>query len=166
QLADWLLTEDLLRTGVKVVSNVAYGEDPRVHVGFLKPRGDFDVAGDRPSARSYARYDLLADVFASLDPEGVADLYRSVAPRAQEAFAELGYPGTFDRVLSDALAQLEAVPVLDSPPQLVPETLSYHYAAPVLEALEPAQKQLLRMGAANQVKVQSQLEAVRAALGM
>lgn len=166
KLAEWLLTDDLLRTGVKVVSNVAYGEDPRVHVGLLKPRGAFEVAGDVSSSRSFARYDLLGEVFASLDPEGLAELYREIAPRAQEAYEELGYPGSFDRALRDALTALDAVPVSDSPPKLVRETLSYRYADPELEALEPAQKLLLRMGPANQVKVQSQLDAVRKAMEM
>lgn len=164
KIAEWMLNEDLVRTGVKVVANVAFDEDPRVHVPFLRPRGSFDVSADTPTPSSYARYDLLAEVFASLDPEGTAELYRAIQPMTEEAYRELGYPGTFDGALSDALDRLAAVPVLDAAPALERRTLSYHYADPELESLAPAQKLLLRMGPANTVKVQSQIEELRRTL--
>ena len=161
KLADWLLNEDLVRSGVKVVSNIAFDEDPRVHVPYLRPRGKFEPgAGTTASPRSFARYDMLAEVFSSLDPEGAAELLRRVGPRAEEAYTELGYPGSFDQALSAALRKLSDVPVLEEPPRLVKKTLSYHYANEELEALAPAQKLLLRMGSANTLKVQSQIDQI------
>lgn len=161
KIAEWLVTEDLVRTGVAVVANVAFDEDPRVHVPFLRPEGGFEVAGDAPAPSSHARYDLLVEVFASLDPRGTSELYRAIQPMAEEAYRDLGYPGTFDAALDDALDRLSEVPVLDAPPVLERRTLSYHYADPQLESLAPAQKLLLRMGPANTVRVQSQIDELR-----
>ncbi len=161
-VAEWLLNDDLVRRGVKVVANVAYDEDPRVHVPFMGPRGEFEVddgAQLKISSSSYDRYDRLAGAVASVDIEGAGELYRRAAPAAEEAFRELGYPGSFEDALRRALRKVAAVPVLREPPALERKTLSYHYADPELEALAPAQKLMLRMGPDNVRVLQQQAAA-------
>ena len=50
--------------------------------------------------------------------------------------------------------------------ELVPAVRSYHFADPALEALSPAQKQLLRLGPGNARRVQAKLRELAPALGL
>ena len=51
-------------------------------------------------------------------------------------------------------------------PALEQHLNTYHYADPRLEALQPAQKQLLRMGPENAERVQDQLRRLATALDL
>ena len=106
-VAAWLATDNLIRNFTVVVSNIASGEAPARHVQALRPREAFTVV-DRGediqvNARSYARYTTLAKASAALEPAGAARLYSTLKPRIEEAYRELGQPGTtFDQTLEAA----------------------------------------------------------------
>ncbi len=168
QLAEWLVPDDLVRRFVKVVANVAYDEDPRVHVPFMRPAEPFETAptptGLTISSASTARYDLITDVFVSLDPEGSAKLYARLEGLIEQAHRELGYPGSFRNTLDRAVARVREVPVLDTPPELTASVLSYHFADPELEALPDTAKLLIRFGPDNQRRIQEHLGRLMRAL--
>ncbi|MBW2275391.1 MAG: DUF3014 domain-containing protein [Deltaproteobacteria bacterium] len=171
ELARWLSHEELVRRFVASVDNVAEGQSPGSHIAFMRPESRFPaLAGnDRivVGPRAGERYDSVTDVFVSLDARGAAALYQRLKPVIDEAWVELGYPDRdFDETLEAAFAELLATPILQGPVELVPLVLTYAYADPWLEELAPAQKQLLRMGPANQRRVQAKLRELAAALGM
>lgn len=169
--ARWLLTKDLLRKFVVSVDNVANGLSPKPHIDFFAPNGDFRVVrtkqGTTVDSASYARYDVLRAAALSLDAAAAARLYRAVKPLLQEAYTELGYPGVnFDDTLVRAMAELLGTPVVEGPVGLEQKVLSYAMTDPGLEALSPAQKQLLRMGPAGVRTVHDKIREIAAALGV
>ncbi|MCZ7652098.1 MAG: DUF3014 domain-containing protein [Thermoanaerobaculia bacterium] len=169
QLVAWLAPEELVRRFVAAVVSVAEGESPAGHVRFLAPAAPFAVAarGGRTflDPAGYRRYDLLAEVFVSLDTEGTARLYRQLRPLCDEALRELGYPGgRFDDFLARAIGRMLRVPPLERAPELEPRVVSHAFADPELEALSPADKHLLRFGPDNARRVQEKLRALAAAV--
>jgi hypothetical protein len=170
-LAAWLATDGLIRAFVVSVENVADGQTPVKHIRALAPRSPFRTVNEGPSividTRSYSRYDGLANAAASMDAAGLARIYSIVKPRLMEAYQELGHPdGDIDRAVEQAIVLLLQTPVVDGPVTLRSRVLSYKYEREDLEALSPAQKQLLRMGPRNVRVVQDQLRAIARELGI
>ena len=170
RVASWLATDGLIRNFVVVVENVAYGTNPAQRVQALKPTAPFRTSGPDDAAvldpRSYDRYDGLAEAAASVDARGAADLYATLKPRVEEAWAELGRPGRFDAALERAIVVLLETPVVAGRIELTPGPVGYRFSNPALERLSPSQKQLLRMGPENTRTIQAKLREVAAALGI
>lgn len=170
ELARWLATDDVTRRIVFAVDQVARGAAPTKENQSIAPSGTFAVTtrnGRRTvDPQSYRRYDGLAATMASLDAAAVARAYTTIAPRLNEAYRQMGHPdGNFERTLATALANLVDTPVADQPPALVQgRGLNWAYTDSKLEALRPAQKQLLRMGPENQRIVQAKLREIDAAI--
>jgi len=171
KLAAWLINEDLIRRFVASVDNIASGASPQAHLDFLRPKEGFEVDEKRNGALviepdSYGRYDLVAQVFASLDTEGSVALYRELEPLIDEAYAEIGPAGaTFDDRLDRAFDLLLAVPVLEGDDAEVEQLIvTYAWADDELEALSAAQRHFLRMGPDNVSLIQGKLGELRAAL--
>jgi hypothetical protein len=171
----WLARTELVRTAAAVVLNVAEGESPRPHLGFLAPKAGFAVI-ERRSGRltidpaGYARYDPVGDAVASLDEAECARVYRILEPLFEAAYRELGHPeGGFSGALARAFASLLAVPVVEGEVALVrveKAVVIYELFDEKLEALSPAQKHLLRMGPRNVKRIQDKIRAVSEALGL
>lgn len=171
RVASWLATDGLIRRFVVVVSNVAQGVSPTSHLGFMRPDAPFAVDGSDGEAvvdpSSWARYDGVAAAIASLDADGVAALYGRIRPLCDEAYRELGLDGSFDDALAGAFGRLLAVPVPSEPVEVeLRDDAVYGYADPRLESLTPAAKHLVRMGPANQRRVQAKLREIADALEM
>ena len=117
--------------------------------------------------RAFSRYDGHAATAAALDPAGLARVYSLLKPRLVEAYKELGHPdGDIDAAVEKAIVVLLQTPATDGTETLIPKVLSYKYENAQLEALLPAQKQLLRMGPDNVATVQNQLRAIARELGI
>lgn len=172
RVAAWLATQGLIRNFVVVVSIVAEGRTPAGQLRVLRPSAGFRVVERSDQLyidpRSYERYDGLAAATASIDPAGAARLYATLKPRIEEAYRDLGVPDTpFDRTLEQAIVLLLKTPILDDPVWAEPQgAIGYGFAAPDVEALTAAQKQLLRMGPRNVRTIQSSLRAIALALGI
>jgi hypothetical protein len=170
----WLGQKDLIRTLAALTLNVADGESPRAHLGFLAPKGTFLVV-ERRSGRllidpaSYTRYDAIGDAAATLDPEQCARVYRLVAPLFESAYRELGHPeGGFRAALQTALGKLLEVPVLEGEVPLVrveKAVVFYEFFDEKIEALGIPQKHLLRMGPRNVARIQEKIRGFAVALG-
>jgi hypothetical protein len=170
-LAAWLATDGLIRSFVVSVENVADGTSPVRHVRALAPRAPFRTLAEGGTItvdpRSFSRYDGIASAAASMDPAGLARVYAILKPRLIEAYRELGHPeGDLDVAVERAIVHLLQAPVVEGPIVLRPRVLSFRYERDDLEALSPAQKQLLRMGPRNVRTVQDQLRAVARELGI
>ncbi len=170
-LAGWMRTRDLVRKFVAAVDNIANGLSPRAQVDFFSPRGAFKVArGDGMNVidpSSYYRYDPVADIFISLDVRAAARLYISLKPLFQEAYRELGYPEEdFHAILTRAVAELLATPVVEGRVTLEKRVVSYAMVDAELEGLSQAQKHFFRMGPENVQVIQTKLRALAIACGI
>jgi hypothetical protein len=170
-LTAWLATDGLIRAFAVSVENVADGASPARHVRALAPRSPFRTQSEGSvitvDARSYARYDGVANAAASMDAAGLARVYSMLKPRIAEAYRELGHrEGELDVAVERAIVHLLQTPVVEEPVLLRPRVLSFRYDREDLEALSPAQKQLLRMGPRNVKLIQDQLRAVARELGI
>jgi hypothetical protein len=170
RLAMWLMSKDLIRKFVAAVDNIAQGHSPRPQIDFFKPEGDLEVieesGGYFLDPDSYKRYDLVAEVFTSLDTKGCVTLYKKLTPALQEAYHELGYPDAkFDDALRKAINELLKVPVVEKNIELGKKVITYMMVDPELENLSSAQKHLLRMGPDNVRTIQAKLREMSKALG-
>lgn len=170
ELTRWLARAGLVRTLTVVVRNVADGETPRPHLGFLAPARGFRGLrrpGGRlvPDPAGFAGYDRFADAVASIDATAAVAALRVAEPLFDAAHRDLGQPGgRFPEALDQAIAALLAVPVPRDDTALRAHATVYRWADPRLERLTPAQKQLLRIGPRNVRLVQAKLRELRAAL--
>lgn len=167
--AAWLVSDDLIRRFAVVVANVAEGESPRSHLGFMAPAERFETSesagGVVIDRQSYRRFDALVETFESLDVDGSIELYRRFEPLLDEAYRELGYPaGSFENALREAAAILLKTPRIDGDIELQPAVRSFKFADDRLENLDPVQKQLVRMGPRNVAAVQAKMRAFLEAL--
>ncbi len=94
--ARWLAHDELVRRGVAAVDAVARGEIPRSQAGFVSPGTTFAPDGGAGSvtlgATSYARFEGLSRVLASLDAAGLATILEELRPLTERAYRDLGYP--------------------------------------------------------------------------
>ncbi|MFC2167379.1 DUF3014 domain-containing protein [Acidobacteriota bacterium] len=170
-LSQWLKSKDMIRSFVAAVDNIANGETPRSHIAFFKPEGIFDIVVRDGIVSidpgSYQRYNLVADVFSSLNAKQTVRLYWLLSPTLQEAYKELGYPNkAFQKTLIMAMAELLKVPVLDQNIEVEKDVVYYEIVDPRLESLNPAQKHLLRMGPENIEIIQAKLRELAQELGV
>lgn len=165
-IADWLVVDELIRKFVVLVDNVARGNVPRQHVAFLTPRGKFEVQGDDEEIhyideKSYSRYDLVTEIFISLDARRAVEFYTLVKPLFQQAFNDLGYPNRrFEDMIFIGIGRLLETPDLPQPVKLVRPSVMYKFANPRVERLSAAQKQLIRMGPKNTKVIKEKLSEV------
>jgi hypothetical protein len=166
----WLGANQLIRRCVSFIDNVAHGNVARQQVPFLAPDKPFKARQISDNEyemdeSSYDRYDLVTNIFVSIDSKRAAEFYVLVRPLFQKAYAELGYPDDdFDKVVFSAIGRLLETPAVDSTVKLVRPVVMYKFADPKLEALSAAQKQLIRMGPKNSRAIKTKLGDLAAEL--
>ncbi len=166
EFAAWFVPDDLLRRFVVVVENIADGEDPSVHLKHLAPSSPFAAAGTGREVfidvRSYARFDEVGKIAASIDAGEAVRIYNGASARIAEAYVELGHPtgAGFDRTMRRAIDKLIMTPLRQGRIDLARYSVAYAFADRRLEQLDPAQKALIRMGAENQRRIQSKLREI------
>ncbi len=159
--AQWLGVSDLLDRFVVIVDNVAEDVNPRKQLDFVK------VTPQKTEKLNPSRYDRIADVIASIDPKGAAQVVREIHPLLESAYHKLGYPDrSFDQVAGKALKRIIDAPVLDKAPRLAPKGANFAYEDEKLEALGPVEKLLLRMGPRNTRLIQNKAREIAAALDL
>jgi hypothetical protein len=171
EAASWLMSKDLIRKFVGAVDNIANGLSPRSQIDFFTLEENFKIIERNglyyASPEGYLRYNLVGDVFSSLDSEGWVQLYQQSALLIQEAYTDLGYPEEdFNKTLTAAIVELLKVPVVEGEILLEAKVISYAMADPTLENLSEAQKHLIRMGPENVRKIQAKLREIGLALGI
>jgi len=170
ELARWLATDDLIRQMAHGIDRMSRGFSPAGEVQVLRPQGDFAVTGGRGemtiNPASYRRYDALASLVASVNAQSVADAYRTIRPRLDEAYRALGRTdSSVDAAVSVALQILIDTPVLRDPVRVVNgKGATYAYADARIEKLLPVQRQLIRLGPENLERVQARLRDIKTAI--
>lgn len=170
KLAAWLMTDELIRKFVAAVDNIANGHSPRPQIDFFKPQGKFLIKEEGGEyfvdPESFERYNIVTDVFLSLDTKGCVTLYKQLKPAIQQAYQDLGYPdGDFHNTLKKAIGELLKTPVLEENIQVEKEVITYKMIDSELERLNQAQKHLLRMGPENVRKIKTKLRDIVQGLG-
>ena len=166
----WLAVDDLIRKFVGFTQGVSEGRVIRSAVQVLAPRTGFSAirVGDNAfilNPASYARYDTFTWIIDSVDAEALADFYVLITPLLDQAYRELGMPNPdFDRVVFAGIGLLLETPVVEGEIALERPVVMYEFADDSLESLQPAQKQLVRMGPANTKRIKSKLSEVARAL--
>jgi len=168
-LARWLMSGSLIRKFVAVVDNIANGQSPRQHIDFFRVEDEFPALELEGAwymdPEGYRRYDVVAEVFVSLDAQGTIDLYRRLTPVLQGTYRDLGYPeGNFHATLMRAIEELLGVPIIEGDVALEEKLESYALSSPQLEAQSQAQKHLFRMGPRNVRLIQAKLREMRSLL--
>jgi hypothetical protein len=161
-----LAPEDLIRKFVVFVSNVAEGELPLLEYPLRRIDSEFvateiDTNLFEMSPLTHLRFDSLVDLLVALDSQQAVSVYRALRPLFQEAYAEIGYQGSFDAALIQAIDQIMNAPTETGPFQLIKPSVMFLYAESRIEDMTPVQKQLLRLGPENTAKLQAVLPAYR-----
>ncbi len=170
-LAKWLQSKDLIRRFVAAVDNVANGLSPKSHIDFFSPSGEFKSTPWEGrliiDESSYGRYNPAAEVFLSLDPGVAVRLYRSLKPLIQEAYRDLGYPGTdFEETLIRAGRELLSTPVVRGPVPVESKVTTFSISDERLEGLSQAQKHFFRMGPKSVQAIQDKIREMLQRLGV
>lgn len=169
-LKGWLRQKELVRTAVAVVDAIARGESPAPLLPFLAPTEKFQVMerdGElRLDPKGFRRFEPLVNAFTAVPDKTWITWYRTLRPTLEKAFRELGYPGvTFAQRLRQACAQLLRTPRFTDRIALQRKIMSYALVDPELEALNAAQKHMLRLGPKNAERVREKVRALAAHLG-
>ncbi|GAC1594125.1 MAG: hypothetical protein NVS4B10_01460 [Myxococcales bacterium] len=169
--AAWLSQGNLLERASVLIDNLVLDVSPRKQLAFLAPSQPFLAAGRGAKLsidpRSYARYDAIGDVVASVDAKGLAQAVRTLHPLLQSAYHALGYPDRpLDPVLSLALRRLVDAPVAEGEVALRKEGAVYRFQEQKLEESGDVEKHLLRMGPRNTRLLQAKAREIAAALDL
>lgn len=152
ELARWLATDNLVQQLAAAIDKASLGNSSSKEFKVIAPAGPFVIsrAGGRRTIdpAGYRRYDGLVGTVTSIDASAVARVYKTIRPRLNEAYRNMGHPGgNIDGALERALDILIATPVIRQPIAVVEGSgARWAYADPKLESLTQTQKQLLRMG--------------------
>lgn len=168
--APWLQADRLIRRVTAAALIVAEGSSPRDSLSFLRPRGKFRVKRQQGRVTvdpaSYARYDAVGDAAAALDAQAAARWIQASRPLFAAACAELD---DHNCDIKDALLRstklLLQTPVVSGDITLKAKVVTWQMTDEKLEGLQPAQKNLLRLGPRNEAKVQAKLRELALALG-
>jgi hypothetical protein len=167
--AQWLKNKNILRRCVAIVDNISTGVSPAPHLQFLLPSDQFKVIKKNgkitPDPTGYIRYQPITMVLVSFDSEKLVRVYRQLAPVIEEAYRELGFPGTkFHETLEEAIDVLLKTPIPEGEILLEEKVTTYAFADPNLEALSGLRKHFLRMGPQNVRKIKAKLREIKEAL--
>jgi hypothetical protein len=175
----FLQLDGFIRRAVATVDNLPRERAP-VMVWPVKPtpqrfttsRGEGDAVETIHPDNS-RRYTPLVLMIESVDAARAVALYRRLYPLFQQAYEELGFPGSyFNDRLVQVLDHLIATPVPPGPLAVtlvevkggVPSTrpwTRYEFADPALESMSAGRKMLVRTGAENQRRLQARLIDIR-----
>ncbi|ROS04938.1 DUF3014 family protein [Sinobacterium caligoides] len=166
-LGKWLISQEQLRKWVLAVDNLASDTLPGKYSPLSYHMDKFEVTGDEtdfhPNQNNYQRANRLINAVTAMDPKAVAVYYRAWQPTLEEAYRELGKPGSFDATLQKAIDHLLAVQPLPSNAKLAQPNVFYAYEDEALEQSNDVAKWLWRLGDFNREKIQAFLVEFRAA---
>ena len=110
---------------------------------------------DKESER---RFSLYVDLLRSIDSDTLVQWYFDVKPLIDQAYAELGYPDDdFTDTLQSAITRVLGMELPKEPLKIIQPSVMYKYQNPEVEALDDADKLLLRLGQENVLVIKSVL---------
>lgn len=170
ELARWLATDDLVRQLAAAIDQASAGGSPARDFKAIAPSSGFVPSrrGDRHTINpaSYTRHEGLVQTVTSIDASRVAQIYKTIRPRLNEAYRGMGHPeGNVDAAIQRAIDILLDTPAVTDPSAITQGAGGgWAYADEGLEDLTPTQKQLLRMGPRHADAVKVWLRALQQAI--
>lgn len=157
--AGWLQPEEQLRKWTLLVKQAAEGKTIAEDRPFSFNLSKFavDERGDRffISTQNFDRYSTVVNVLGKMPEDKLVAYYRSWYPLLEQAFGELGLPGSFDEKLDSVIERILAVEVLEGPIELKkPTSVNYKFLDKKLEGASQIDKWLWRMGPENTRQIQ------------
>jgi hypothetical protein len=169
-LAAWLISDDLIKQLAAAIHKASRGESPSRDFTSFAPKTAFKVMprGTQMAIdqSGYRRYQSLVDGVTATDASAVAKVYRTIHPRLNEAYRNLGHPNAdVQEAIEAGLTILLDTPVLKDPTYVVETSgVRWKFADPKTEARYGSQKQLLRMGPDQVDRVLVWLRALQGSL--
>jgi len=168
ELLKLVISEDMIRRFVVFTDNFSQGNLAYEHSPFISPPSSFSVIENKAEDQNKVnlnwndnasrRFSLYVDLLRSLDVETLSSFYIEMKPLIDEAYAELGYPDTdFTEVLQSAITKVLDTEIPKGSLELVQPSVMYRFKDPELEALDDAEKLLLRIGKENLLVIKSVL---------
>jgi Protein of unknown function (DUF3014) len=170
-LRPWLNSNLLIRKYVVIINDFSQGQRIFKHLSFLRLEEPFAVEqgenGLQMAPKNYRRYDLMAQTINAIDTRAAVALYKRFRPLMLQVFAEFSYPQdiTLEGIVKKAGSEILAAPAIDGPVALVRPSVFYKFSDPALEALNPVQKQMIRMGPENTRLIQNKCRDFLVELG-
>lgn len=168
-LSTLIVNDSILANMVASVNNTAQGTLPENVSLLTPPATEFSVFKQADNQfitpESFTRYNVYAQTFAEIETEDMLALLDQYEPQIMAQFEQIALPNAqFTSTLINAINRLLDTPSVNLPIPVISDSAMYKFANPQLEALLPAQKQLLRMGPDNMRLVKAKLRELRTAL--
>lgn len=170
ELLKLLVTEDAIRRFVVFTDNFSQGNLSYDHSPFVVPVERFSASEsnneldnnnktlwlwDEATTR---RFSLYVDLLRSIDSGELVAFYVEIKPLIDQAFQELGYPEEdFTNVLQSAIIRVLDMDIPNEPTNLTRPSVMYKFQNEELEALDDADKLLIRIGKENLLVIKSVL---------
>lgn len=182
ELLKLIIDEDMIRRFVVFTDNFSQGIIAYEHSPFIAPSVKFtpkidsvrfqnitkkseQIASESPkklkqsiwqwNENSSRRFSLYVDLLRSMDSESVVQWYMEIKPLIDEAYNELGYEDDFTSTFQSAITRVLDMELPKSPIEIIQPSVMYKFLDPELEALEDADKLLLRLGKDNLLVMKS-----------
>lgn len=175
-----LRLDGFIRRFVATVDNLPRDSAPASHWPVKPPKAGLDVVSmgtytmiGPDNELRHAPFILFVE---SLDPAALVQIYQRMYPLFQQAYEELGYPGSHfnDRLIAVIDHLLEApepaepliveLVQVQGPVQYTRPWLHYEFVDPELQSLSAGQKIMIRVGLVNERRLKARLAYIRAAL--
>ena len=168
-LSTLIVSESIIANLVASITNTAQGTLPENVSLLTPPSSEFAVfkkgASQFITPESFTRYNVYAQTFAQIETADMLAVLTQYEPQILAQFEQISAPNTqFNDTLISAINRLLDTPSVNLPIPVISDSAMYKFANPQLEALLPAQKQLLRMGPDNMRMIKAKLRDVRTAL--
>ena len=166
--SQWLVAKEQLRKWVQTVDLMADGDIPTKNRPIDYKREKFEVRKEGDSfydvAENHERWNGLVETITLIEPAQAAAVYRKWLPLLDEAYGELGRPGTFDDRFRKTLDRVINASLQDEMAELKQPHVYYVYADKSLEKQTALQKWIWRLGADNGAALQAFASKLRSAL--
>jgi hypothetical protein len=167
ELLELLIDDDMVRRFVVFVDNFSQGGIAYSHSPFIKPITSFTGRQTEHDETikvwefddsSFQRFSLYVDLLRSADTDTLVEWYKEVQPLAAEAYSELGYPEQkFEDVLQMSISKVLDFEFPKENIKLIRPSVMYQYQSAEIEALDDADKLMLRIGKDNLLIIKSVL---------
>ena len=157
---------DPIATTAALIDGASRGLILRKILPLSPPLAAFSVSGEDDflymAPDSYKRYDSFTKTVASLDSNDIANGFHQLRKLYEAAYEEMGLDTTeFDNAVIRTLDTVLATPEIKEPIAVKQKSVVYVYVDPALESLPPLQKQLLRMGPENILRIKQFARTMR-----
>jgi len=177
ELLKLIIDEDMIRRFVVFTDNFAQGQLAYEHSPVVQPQSAFSGIETKEftkengkiwrwDEKSSRRFSLYIDLLRSFDSESLVSWYMELKPLIDQAYSELGYEGDdFTETLQAAITRVLDMEIPKQPIEIIRPSVMFHYKDPKIEALDDADKLLLRLGKENLLVLKSVLLEISEKIG-